>query len=165
MQENVIKRKPWDLYFIDIAKMVASRSTCLRIPNGIGAILVKNKRILSTGYTGSLPGLYHCTSVGCKIGSNGGCIRTVHAEINAITQAAQHGISINGADVYTTMSPCWDCFKALATSGIKNIYYWTEYRTIDLQKEFAAQMSIGLFHLSKDKYKPVVLSRYQDLVE
>lgn len=148
-------RGTWDEYFLSIAKTVASRSTCRRIPDGIGAVLVKDKQILSTGYAGSIVGLSHCTDegVGCLIDEKtGGCVRTVHAEVNAILQAAQHGVSIAGATMYTTMSPCWDCFKAIANGKIARILYTVEYRTVDRQREFAKQIGVDFVHCGTERY-------------
>jgi dCMP deaminase len=150
-------RKDWNEYFLDIAKTVATRSTCLRIPAGVGAVLVKDKQILSTGYAGSIRGLVHCSDadVGCLIDAKtGGCVRTVHAEVNAILQAAQHGVSIKGAVLYTTMSPCWDCFKASVNGGVSAIFYAVEYRTVERQKEFAANLGLPFQHIGDEKYVP-----------
>lgn len=123
-----MSRPDWHEYFLRIAEAVASRSTCRRVPEGVGAVLVRDKQILATGYAGSFRGMPHCTDVGCLIDEKtGGCIRTVHSELNAILQAAQHGVSVEGAVIYTTMSPCWDCFKALINGGIKDIHYSTEH--------------------------------------
>lgn len=148
-----MERVDYDTYFLDIAKVVAKRSTCLRVPDGVGAVIVKDKQILTTGYAGSIRGASHCIDAGCLIDEKtGGCIRTVHAEVNAILQAAQHGVSIKGATVYTTMSPCWDCFKALANGGIERIVYSVEYRIVERQRGFAANLGIKWKHLGKDFY-------------
>jgi dCMP deaminase len=136
-------RPSWDEYFIDIANTIARRSTCLRAPDGVGSIIVRDKQILATGYAGSLKGQPHCTEVGCLIDEKtGGCRRTVHAEINSILQAAVHGVSIKGATIYTTLSPCWDCFKAIVNGGIERIVYDQEYRIIDLQRQFSDSCQI-----------------------
>jgi dCMP deaminase len=151
----VIVRRDWDAYFLAIAKEVATRSTCLRIPAGVGALLVEDRKILSTGYAGSIRGLAHCTDegVGCLIDEKtGGCVRTVHAEQNAILQAAQHGVRIKGATLYSTLSPCWDCFKAAANGGIAKIIYSVEYRTVDRQREFADAIGIPFVHIGTEKY-------------
>lgn len=146
-------RPTWDEYFMNIATVVASRSTCLRVPEGVGAVIVRDKQILSTGYCGSFKGQPHCTDVGCMIDEKtGGCIRTVHAEINSILQAAQHGININGATIYCTMSPCWDCFKALVNGGIIKIIYDVEYRIVDKQIQAAKELEIEFIHISNKKY-------------
>ncbi len=151
-----MSRKSWDEYFIDVAKTVAARSTCVRVPQGIGCVLVYDRQILSTGYVGSIRGADHCTEVGCLLDEKtGGCVRTVHAETNAILQAARHGVSIEQATAYTTMSPCWDCFKAFANGGIKRIVYFTQYRTVDRQLEYSKKLGIEFTHLTDgDFYVP-----------
>ena len=154
---NPMPRTEWTDYFLAIAKVVATRSTCRRIPAGVGAVLVKDRQILSTGYAGSIRSLAHCTDdgVGCLIDEKtGGCVRTVHAEINAILQAAQHGVSIQGATIYTTLSPCWDCFKAIVNGGITKILYSVEYRTVDRQKKFAVDLGLPFLHVGDEKYVP-----------
>lgn len=118
-------RKDWHGYFMDIAQMVATRSTCDR--KHIGAVIVKNKTILSTGYNGSIRGRPHCSEIGCDM-ENGHCVATIHAEANAIIQAAKNGVAIDGSEIYTTASPCWNCFKLIANSGIGTIYYHEFYR-------------------------------------
>jgi dCMP deaminase len=108
-----------------IALQVATRSTCNR--KHIGAVIVRDKTILSTGYNGSIRGLAHCDEIG-HLMENGHCVRTVHAESNAIAQAAKNGVTINGAEIYITASPCWTCFKLLANSGIIRVIYGEFYR-------------------------------------
>ncbi|MEM5811889.1 MAG: cytidine/deoxycytidylate deaminase family protein [Candidatus Aenigmatarchaeota archaeon] len=120
-------RPSWDEYFMEIAKVVAKRSTCKRA--AVGAVIVKDKRILTTGYAGAPKGMPHCLDVGCLIKSivkeNGKteehCLRTVHAEMNAIIQAALHGVSTDGATIYTTHFPCYNCAKVIINAGIKRI--------------------------------------------
>ncbi len=119
------KRVSWDEYFMNIAIQAATRSTCDR--KHVGAVIVKDKTILSTGYNGSIRGLPHCDDIGHMM-ENGHCIATVHAEANAIIQAAKNGTAIDGADIYVTASPCWNCFKLIANSGIKRICYLEFYR-------------------------------------
>jgi dCMP deaminase len=119
------KRAPWDEYFMKIAREVATRSTCDR--KNVGAVIVRDKTILSTGYNGSVRGMPHCDDVGHTM-ENGHCIATVHAEANAIIQAAKNGVALDGADIYITASPCWHCFKLIANSGIRRIFYLEFYR-------------------------------------
>jgi dCMP deaminase len=119
------KRAPWDEYFMGIAIQAATRSTCDR--KHIGAVIVRDKSILSTGYNGSVRGMPHCDDVGHMM-ENDHCIATVHAEANAIIQAAKNGVALNGATIYITASPCWNCFKLIANSGIKRILYLEFYR-------------------------------------
>ena len=118
-------RVDWHTYFMNIARQAATRSTCPR--KHVGAVIVRDKTILSTGYNGSLPGLPHCEDVGCMI-EDGHCVATVHAEANAILQAAKNGVRIAEGELYTTASPCWNCFKLIATAGVRRIYYGEFYR-------------------------------------
>ena len=118
-------RKPWDQYFMDIAKVVATRATCDR--KHVGAVLVRDRLILSTGYNGSIRGMPHCDEVG-HLMENGHCVATIHAEANAILQAARNGVRTDGCDIYTTASPCWPCFKLIANSGMKRIVFGEFYR-------------------------------------
>ena len=120
-----MNRTTWPVYFMGIAEHVATRATCDR--KHVGAVIVKGKEILATGYNGSMPGAPHCDDAG-HLMIAGHCVRTVHAEINAIAQAAKHGCQISGADIYVTAHPCWNCFKVIVNSGIKNIFYKEEYR-------------------------------------
>ncbi len=126
------KRPPWDVYFLDIAHFVATRSTCLR--RHVGATLVKDKRILATGYNGAPSGLTHCLELGClreqmKIpsGERQELCRALHAEQNAIIQAAVHGVAIRGATLYSTCQPCVICSKMVINSGIVRVVYDTGY--------------------------------------
>ena len=120
-----MQRVSWEQYFMQIAEQVASRSTCDR--KFVGAVIVREKMILSTGYNGSIRGLPHCEEAGHEM-ENGHCIRTVHAEANAIVQAARNGVAIEGADIYVTASPCYYCFKLIANAGIKRVIYKDFYR-------------------------------------
>jgi dCMP deaminase len=125
-------RPSWDEYFMDITRLVASRSTCLR--RQVGAIIVKDKKILATGYNGAPSGLAHCLDIGClrekmKIpsGQRHELCRGLHAEQNAIIQAAYHGVSIRGASLYCTNLPCIICTKMIINAGIKRIMYEQGY--------------------------------------
>lgn len=119
------KRVPWDQYFMQIAVQAATRSTCDR--KHVGAVIVRDKTVLSTGYNGSVRGMPHCDDVGHMMEGTH-CVATVHAEANAIIQAAKNGTAIDGADIYVTASPCWNCFKLIANSGIRRIFYLEFYR-------------------------------------
>jgi dCMP deaminase len=110
---------------MNIANEVATRSTCDR--KHVGAVIVRDKTILSTGYNGSIRGLPHCDEVGHEM-ENDHCIRTIHAEANAIVQAARNGVQIDNTEIFITASPCYDCFKMIANAGIKIIYYGEFYR-------------------------------------
>lgn len=121
-------RPSWDDYFMGIAKIVATRGTCDRLQ--VGAVLVKDRRIIATGYNGAPPGMPHCDGEGGHQMENGHCIRTVHAEENCILQAAVMGGSSSvGATIYTTHSPCHHCFKAVATAGVVRIVAGAEYQS------------------------------------
>ncbi|MFZ1082704.1 MAG: cytidine/deoxycytidylate deaminase family protein [Candidatus Kryptoniota bacterium] len=119
------RRADWFEYFMAIAKQVSTRSTCDR--KHVGAVIVRDKVILSTGYNGSLRGAPHCDDVGHDM-ENGHCVRTMHAEANAVAQAAKNGVNINNSEIYVTASPCLNCFKLIANSGISVIYYKEFYR-------------------------------------
>ncbi len=120
------KRPSWDEYFLDMARLVAKRSTCLR--RSVGAVLVKDKRILATGYNGAPRGLRHCAELGCmrqKLGIPSGerheLCRALHAEQNALIQASLYGISVKGSTLYATNQPCVICAKMLINAGISEI--------------------------------------------
>ena len=136
-------RVSWDQYFMNIARAVATRSTCSR--KHVGAVVVRDKVILSTGYNGSVRGLPHCDEVGHMI-EDGHCVRTIHAEANAIIQAATHGSRIEGASIYVTASPCWSCFKMIANAAIQRIVYGEFYRDQRIF-EVAQELGIALDHL------------------
>ena len=128
---------------MNIAKEVATRSTCDR--KHVGALIVRDKTILSTGYNGSIRGMPLCDDVGHMMEDNH-CVATIHAETNAILQAAKNGVMIDKAEVYITASPCWPCFKMLANAGIKKIYYGEFYRD-DKIFEVAKKIGIELTHI------------------
>lgn len=111
-------RKPWAEYFLDMADLVATRATCPRAHHG--AVIVRDNRVISTGYNGVPSGEEHCEDVGCRIIENH-CIATIHAEENAIITAGRFGISVNLADMYVTATPCQRCWIRIKASGIKNV--------------------------------------------
>ncbi|MCD6224899.1 MAG: cytidine/deoxycytidylate deaminase family protein [Deltaproteobacteria bacterium] len=125
-------RPSWEKYFMDIAFLVAKRSTCLR--RSVGAVLVKNKRILATGYNGAPSGIRHCSETGClrdrlnvPSGEKHELCRGIHAEQNSIIQAAFHGVSIKGATLFCTNLPCSICAKMIINAGITRIYFHDGY--------------------------------------
>jgi dCMP deaminase len=128
------ERPSWHQYFLTITRQVAERSTCNRAK--VGAVIVREKNILATGYNGAPAGLPHCTDVGCLIYTSRtpageleeNCFRCIHAEINAIAQAARNGVSIRDADIYITHTPCIHCLKVLINTGIRRIFYEHEYK-------------------------------------
>jgi dCMP deaminase len=132
------QRAGWDEYFMRIAREVAARSTCSR--KHVGAVIVRDRNILSTGYNGSIAGMPHCDDVGHMM-ENGHCISTIHAEANAIIQSAKNGVNINTASIYTTASPCWNCFKLIVNSGMKRICFGEFYRE---ERIFSVAMELGV---------------------
>jgi dCMP deaminase len=143
--ENKLNRPTWNEYFLDIAHEVAKRSTCERAQ--VGAVIVREKRILTTGYNGSPRGLEHCTEVGCLM-DNGHCVRTLHAEQNAIIQAALHGVITEGATIYVTHQPCFICAKTIINAGIKEIVYDREYED-NRSLDFLSQAGVSLTALKR----------------
>ncbi len=143
-----MQRPSWDQYFMDITRLVATRSTCLR--RQVGAILVKDRNILATGYNGVPSGISHCETVGClrerlKVpsGERHELCRGLHAEQNAIIQAARHGINIDGATLYCTTMPCIICTKMLINAGISTIVYAEGYAD-ELAREMLAETGINI---------------------
>jgi dCMP deaminase len=134
-----MSRPSWDAYFMAIARLVASRSTCLR--RQVGAVLVKDKNILATGYNGTPSGISHCEQTGClrqQLGVPSGerheLCRGLHAEQNALIQAAKHGVAIAGATLYCTNSPCSICSKMIINAGLEKIIFLDGYPdTLSLQ--------------------------------
>jgi len=145
-------RQSWDDYFLGIAKAVAERSTCDRGKNG--AIIVVDKRIVTTGYAGSLPGMPHCDEVGHLmrevVDENGNksrhCVRTIHAEKNAILQAAKYGISIKGGVLYCKMTPCLDCATNIVMVGLVRVvairHYHADGKSAELFKTAGVQLEV-----------------------
>src|SRR5512137_1389079 len=141
-------RPDWGPYFMEIARIVSMRSTCLR--RNVGAVIVKDKRILASGYNGAPSGLKHCAEVSClreklniASGERHELCRGLHAEQNAIIQAAYHGVSINGAELYCTHLPCSICIKMLINAGIENVFYLEGYPD-DLSMKMIDESSITI---------------------
>jgi dCMP deaminase len=148
----VAHRPSWDEYFIEMAQAVARRSTCLR--RSVGAVLVRDRRILATGYNGAPAGLPHCRDVGCqrdKLGVASGerqeICRGLHAEQNAIIQGALHGVSLKGSVVYCTTQPCVTCAKMLINAGVKRIVYLGDYPD-PLARQMLDQAGVELVRLA-----------------
>ena len=143
-------RPDWDEYFLDMMKTVASRATCDRGKSG--CIIVKDKRIISTGYVGSPSGLPHCDEVGHLmkqvIDDDGTtrqhCMRTIHAEQNAICQAARHGISLEGSTLYCSMEPCRVCAMLIISCGIKHVVAQSMYHAAQETREMFAKAGVSL---------------------
>jgi dCMP deaminase len=146
------ERPSWHQYFLTITRQVAERSTCLRAK--VGAVIVRDKNILATGYNGAPAGMPHCTDVGCLVYTSRtpageleeNCFRTIHAEINAIAQAAKNGAVIRDADIYVTHTPCIHCFKVLVNTGIRRIFYDREYKR-DTLAELLRHTEVQLEHV------------------
>lgn len=138
-------RADWDVYFMNIARQVATRSTCDR--KHVGAVIVRDRSILATGYNGSIRGSAHCDDVG-HLMENGHCVRTVHAEANAIAQAARNGVRIENSEIYVTASPCWSCFRLVVNAGVRKICYGEFYRDTRIH-DFAEELGIDLVDLSE----------------
>ncbi|MHB8780771.1 MAG: deoxycytidylate deaminase [Candidatus Geothermincolia bacterium] len=142
------RRPSWDVYFMSIARQVATRSTCLR--RSVGCVVVGEKRILATGYNGAPAGLKHCEEVGClreQRGATSGTMhelcRGLHAEQNAIIQAALHGIALRGASLYCTHQPCVLCSKMLINAGIERIVFAEGYPDT-LARELLAEAGVAI---------------------
>jgi dCMP deaminase len=141
-------RPTWDEYFMEITHLVARRSTCLR--RQVGAVLVKDKNILATGYNGAPSGIAHCLDVGClreklaiPSGERHELCRGLHAEQNAIIQAAKHGTNIDGATLYCTTMPCIICSKMIINAGIRQIVYEGGYAD-SLAAEMIAESGVAI---------------------
>lgn len=134
-----------------IARVVATRSTCDR--KHVGAVIVRDKMLLTTGYNGSIRGLPHCDDVG-HLMQDGHCIRTVHAEANAIAQAARNGIRLEEGSIYVTASPCFGCFKLIANSGLKRIVFGEFYRDERIF-ELSRELGIELSHLPIEQVEQI----------
>jgi len=144
-------RPDLDHYFMEIAEVVAKRSTCLR--NQVGALFVRNKRILSSGYNGAPAGLQHCDQVGCAregvaSGTRHELCRAVHAEQNAIIQAALHGVSIEGSTLYCTHQPCILCAKMMINARVSRVVYNWSYPD-GTALEFLSQAGIEVLQLTE----------------
>jgi dCMP deaminase len=141
-------RPDWNSYFMKIAYAISERSTCDRAL--VGCVLVTDKRILTSGFNGSPSGLEHCDEIG-HLMVDGHCVRTIHAETNAIIQAALHGVSTKGATCYVTHFPCINCTKALINAGISRIVYSVSYRTDENAMAFLKTADI---EIAQKEYLP-----------
>lgn len=156
-------RPDWDEYFMMIAKLVAMRSTCLATP--VGAAIVKDRQILASGYNGPPSGSPHCIDQGFCYPGLGNCSeskelpsRAIHAEANAIAQAAKHGISIQGSQIYVTLEPCLSCLKLIVSAGIKEVFYEESFNPGDskcVQNHFIESSLVSL----KQIYAPYPIAQ------
>ncbi|MEE1108007.1 ComE operon protein 2 [Macrococcoides canis] len=134
-----MERIQWKEYFMAQSQLLALRSTCTRL--SVGATIVKDNRIIAGGYNGSVSGEVHCIDAGCYV-EDGHCIRTIHAEMNALLQCAKMGVSTEGAHIYVTHFPCIHCTKSLIQAGIKKIYYAEDYKNHPYAVELLAKNEI-----------------------
>ncbi len=142
--EKTQKRPSWDEYFLKLAMLASERATCPRMH--CGCVLERDRYVLATGYNGSLPGAPHCDTDGCML-VDGHCVRTNHAEINAVCQATRHGGSLAGATAYVTNMPCTSCAKALIAAGIIRVVVFSEYHDT-LAEHFFRESNVELCRLS-----------------
>jgi len=138
---NNMSRISWQQYFLAQAKVVSLRSTCTRLE--VGAIIVRNNRIIASGYNGSVNDSSHCIDEGCHIVNNH-CVRTVHAEMNALLQCARFGVATEQTELYVTHFPCLQCTKHIIQSGIIKIYYETDYRNDPLAIQLFEEANIEI---------------------
>jgi dCMP deaminase len=140
-------RPPWDDYFMQITVQVARRSTCPRAT--VGAVIVRDRRILTTGYNGAPAGLPHCTEVGCLM-VNGHCVRTLHAEQNAIIQGALYGVDVSASTIYVTHQPCLICAKMIINAGIQRVVYAGDYPD-EIARSFLEEAGLELLKYGKEE--------------
>lgn len=159
MSENLHKRPSWDEYFLGIMEKIGTRSTCDRARKyGGGCLIVKDKQILATGYVGSPPGIAHCDDVGHEFKKTmhedghitEHCVRTTHAEQNAVCQAAKKGTALDGATLYCFLTPCYTCAKLVLTSGVKRIVVCQEYQAGEDSKKIFVESDIEFISLNKE---------------
>lgn len=154
------ERLDWDHYFIMQAALLASRSTCKRL--SVGAVLVRDKRVIAGGYNGSVSGDTHCIDDDCYL-RDGHCVRTIHAEMNAVLQCARFGVSTEGASVYVTDFPCLQCTKMLLQAGVDHIYYLRNYHNDDYALALIKMKGATVTHLALTD-DVLQLSRLNDYV-
>ncbi len=145
-----MERITWDQFFMAQSHLLALRSTCTRL--AVGATIVREKRIIAGGYNGSISGDEHCIEKGCYVVDNH-CVRTVHAETNALLQCAKYGTPANGADLYVTHFPCLPCTKTIIQAGIKNVYYAKDYKNNPYALELLAKANVNVKHIPFDEAK------------
>ncbi|GAC1395834.1 MAG: cytidine/deoxycytidylate deaminase family protein [Vulcanimicrobiaceae bacterium] len=139
-----VSRPGWDEYFMEVARTVATRATCPRA--SVGAVVVREHRILTTGYNGAPRGVAHCADAGCEMVA-GHCVRSTHAEANAVVQGALHGVGLDGATAYCTHQPCVNCAKLLISAGVARIVYEAAYADAFAQM-MLAEAGVALVHFA-----------------
>ncbi len=161
-------RPSWDEYFLMLAKLAATRSTCLAVP--VGAVIVKQRQVLATGYNGPPSGSPHCTAQGFCYPGLPSCdasrtlpSRAIHAEANAIAQAARHGIATEGATIYVTLAPCLSCLKLIISAGIREVVYETAFHGDNtVQAGFIGE---GLVQMRRVELTPAALRRALEFLQ
>lgn len=147
-EEREMERISWDQYFMAQSHLLALRSTCTRLM--VGATVVRDNRIIAGGYNGSIAGGVHCVDEGCYVIDNH-CVRTIHAEMNALLQCAKFGVPTEGAEIYVTHFPCLQCCKALIQAGIKTIYYAEAYKNHPYAEELFEQAGVRVKQVMVDE--------------
>lgn len=150
-----MERITWDQFFMAQSHLLALRSTCTRL--SVGATVVRDKRIIAGGYNGSITGDEHCIEEGCYVVDNH-CVRTVHAEMNALLQCAKYGTTTKGADLYVTHFPCLPCTKSIIQAGIHRVYYATDYKNNPYAEELFKKAGVEVVHVPFDERKIDFLS-------
>jgi dCMP deaminase len=145
---KAMERISWDQYFLAQSKLLSLRSTCPRLK--VGATIVRDKRIIAGGYNGSVSGSDHCLDKGCYVVDNH-CIRTVHAEVNALLQCAKFGVPTAGAEIYITHFPCIHCTKSLIQAGIARVYYAKDYKNHPYAEELFSEAGIPCIEVELDE--------------
>ena len=135
------QRIPWDQYFLSQSLVLSMRSTCQRLM--VGAVIVRDSRVIAGGYNGSVSGEAHCVDEGCYL-EDGRCVRTIHAEMNAIIQCAKFGVHTEGAEIYVTHFPCLQCTKSIIQAGIRKIYYLHDYHNHTYANQLLKQAGIEI---------------------
>lgn len=155
-------RMPWDDYFLSQSLILSSRSTCQRLM--VGALIVREKRVISGGYNGSVSGESHCVDVGCYL-EDGRCVRTIHAEMNALLQCAKFGVSTQGAEIYVTHFPCLQCTKSIIQAGIEKIHYLYDYNNHEYATYLLEQAGIQVTQgqLSEDLFESMEILHQTNL--
>lgn len=150
-----MERITWDQFFMAQSHLLALRSTCTRL--AVGATIVRDRRIMAGGYNGSISGGEHCIDHGCYVVDNH-CVRTVHAEMNALLQCAKYGITVGGADLYVTHFPCLPCTKSIIQAGISRLYYAQDYKNNAYAIELLNKAGVEIIHVPFDERKIDFLS-------
>lgn len=143
-----MERITWDQFFMAQCHLLAVRSTCTRL--AVGATIVRDNRIIAGGYNGSISGGDHCIDHGCYVVGNH-CVRTIHAEMNALLQCAKYGSPVGGSSLYVTHFPCLQCSKAIIQAGIKHVYYAKDYKNDEYAIQLFNQSGVSIKHIPFDE--------------